>query len=190
MKIFTNIYDKVIELAYKKNVTKYLYFLSFIESFIFPIPPDVLLAPIALTKKYNWIKLAFYTTVSSVIGGLVGYILGLYLYEIALLSNIISEDVFIKVKNLFLEHGVIIMIIAGFTPLPFKAFTIIAGYMSLAIIPFILSSFIGRGLRFFLVSALFNYFGIERANRLKNYFEYLGIIFTIFLLLLIYYKFT
>jgi len=82
------------------------------------------------------------------------------------------------------------MIIAGFTPLPFKAFTIIAGYMSLAIIPFILSSFIGRGLRFFLVSALFNYFGIERANRLKNYFEYLGIIFTIFLLLLIYYKFT
>ena len=84
MKIFTNIYDKIIELAYKKNVTRYLYFLSFIESFIFPVPPDVLLAHIALTKKYNWIKLAFYTTLSSVIGGLVGYILGIYLYEIAL----------------------------------------------------------------------------------------------------------
>tara|TARA_Y100000996_G_C22462149_1_gene618512 strand:+ start:57 stop:629 length:573 start_codon:yes stop_codon:yes gene_type:complete len=190
MKIFTNIYDKIIELAYKKNVTRYLYFLSFIESFIFPVPPDVLLAPIALTKKYNWIKLAFYTTLSSVIGGLVGYILGIYLYEIALLNNIIDENVFLEVKNLFLKHGVIIIIIAGFTPLPFKAFTIIAGYMSLSIIPFIISSFIGRGLRFFLVSALFNYFGIERANRLKKYFEYIGIILTIILLLLIYYKFS
>ena len=81
------------------------------------------------------------------------------------------------------------MVIAGFTPLPFKAFTIIAGYMALALIPFILSSFIGRGLRFFLVSALFNYFGIERANKLKKYFEYIGLIFTFILLILIYYKF-
>ena len=80
-----------------------MYFLSFIESFIFPVPPDVLLAPIALTKQYNWFKLAFYTTVSSVIGGLVGYILGLYLYEISLLSNIISEDVLLKLKIFFLS---------------------------------------------------------------------------------------
>ena len=103
MKIFTNVYEKIIELSYKKSATRCLYFISFLESFIFPVPPDVLLAPIALTKQYNWFKLAFYTTVSSVIGGLVGYILGVYLYEISLLSNIISEEVFIKVKNLFLS---------------------------------------------------------------------------------------
>ena len=92
MKIFTNLYDYVIELANKKNVLKYLYGLSFIEAFIFPIPPDTLLAPIALTKKYNWFKLAFNTTVFSVCGGLVGYLLGSYLYEISFLSTFIDND--------------------------------------------------------------------------------------------------
>ena len=88
MKFFTNIYDYVIGLAYKEKVTRYLYGLSFIESFIFPIPPDILLAPIALTKKYNWIKIAFNTTLFSVLGGLVGYIIGLYLYESSILNKI------------------------------------------------------------------------------------------------------
>ena len=69
MNFFTNIYDYIIKLAEKKNVTRYLYGVSFIESFIFPIPPDVLLAPIALTRKYNWILIAFNTTIFSVLGG-------------------------------------------------------------------------------------------------------------------------
>ena len=186
---FTSIYDYVIELANKKNVLKYLYSLSFVEAFIFPVPPDVLLAPIALTKKYSWFKLAFNTTLFSVSGGLVGYFIGSYLYDISFLSSIINEDKFMNVKNIFLEHGVWVIIIAGFTPLPFKVATLTAGYMSLAIIPFIIASIIGRGLRFFLVASIFHYFGIELANRMRKYFEYIGLVVTIFLLLFIYNKY-
>ena len=186
---FTSLYDYVIELANKKNVLKYLYGLSFIEAFIFPVPPDVLLAPIALTKKYNWFRLALNTTLFSVCGGLVGYFIGSYLYDISFLSSIINEDKFMNVKNIFLEHGVWVIIIAGFTPLPFKVATLTAGYMSLAIIPFIIASIIGRGLRFFLVASIFHYFGIELANRMRKYFEYIGLAVTIFLLLFIYNKY-
>ena len=186
---FTSIYDYVIELANKKNVLKYLYSLSFVEAFIFPIPPDVLLAPIALTKKYSWLKLAFNTTLFSVCGGLVGYFIGSYLYDISFLSSIINEDKFMNVKNIFLEHGVWVIIIAGFTPLPFKVATLTAGYMSLALIPFIVASIIGRGLRFFLVASIFHYFGIVLANRMRKYFEYIGLVVTIFLLLFIYNKY-
>jgi len=189
MKLFTSIYDYTIALANKEKVTKYLYGLSFIESFFFPIPPDVLLAPIALTKKYNWIKIAFNTTIFSVLGGLVGYIIGLYLYELSILNNIIKEEVFLDVKNLFISHGVTIMIIAGFTPLPFKAFTITAGYMSLPVILFIISSFIGRALRFFLVAAIFHYFGLNIANKIKKYFEYIGWITIIILIYIIFLKY-
>jgi len=186
---FTSIYDYIIELANKKNVLKYLYSLSFVEAFIFPIPPDVLLAPIALTKKYSWLKLAFNTTLFSVCGGLVGYFIGSYLYDISFLSSIINEDKFMNVKNIFLEHGVWVIIIAGFTPLPFKVATLTAGYMSLALIPFIVASIIGRGLRFFLVASIFHYFGIVLANRMRKYFEYIGLVVTIFLLLFIYNKY-
>ena len=189
MKIFTSMYDYVIELANKKNVLKYLYGLSFVEAFIFPIPPDSLLAPIALTKKYNWFKLAFNTTIFSVLGGLVGYLFGMYLYELSFLNTLIDENKFILVKNVFIEHGVWVIIIAGFTPLPFKVATFTAGYMSLAIIPFIVASFIGRGLRFFLVASIFHYFGIEIANRMRKYFEYIGVILSLALLLIIYVKY-
>ena len=186
---FTSIYDYIIELANKKNVLKYLYSLSFVEAFIFPIPPDVLLAPIALTKKYSWLKLAFNTTLFSVCGGLVGYFIGSYLYDISFLRSIINEDKFMNVKNIFLEHGVWVIIIAGFTPLPFKVATLTAGYMSLPLIPFIVASIIGRGLRFFLVASIFHYFGIVLANRMRKYFEYIGLVVTIFLLLFIYNKY-
>ena len=189
MKIFTTAYEYILNFSNKEKATKYLYGLSFIESFIFPIPPDVLLAPIALTKKYSWLKIAFNTTVFSVLGGLVGYVIGLYLYELSFLNKIIDEKTFLEVKRLFNEHGIIIIIIAGFTPLPFKAFTITAGYMSLSILPFLLASFIGRALRFFLVAGLFHYFGIKVANKIKNYFEYLGWIIISILIYSVYLKF-
>ena len=186
---FTSMYDYVIKLANKKNVLKYLYGLSFIEAFIFPVPPDALLAPIALTKKYSWFKLALNTTLFSVCGGLVGYFIGSYLNEISFLNSMVNEDKLLSVKNIFLEHGVWVIIIAGFTPLPFKVATLTAGYMSLALIPFIIASIIGRGLRFFLVASIFHYFGIELANRMRKYFEYIGLVVTIFLLLFIYNKY-
>ena len=92
-------------------------------------------------------------------------------------------------KKLFNEHGFLIIFLAGFTPLPYKAFTITAGYMSLALIPFMVASFFGRGLRFFIVAAIFYYFGIERANKIKKYFEYIGYIATILLIFIFYVKY-
>ena len=189
MKPFTRLYDYIILLANKKNVLRYLYMLSFIESFIFPIPPDVLLAPIALTKKYNWVKVAFYTTLCSVLGGLIGYIIGSYIDNLSILNNIISAETLLEVKNLFKEYDFLIILIAGFTPLPYKAFTITAGIASIALLPFIISSFIGRGLRFFLVAGIFHYFGLALANKIKKYFEYIGIIIIIILIYFIYYKY-
>ena len=189
MNIFTNIYDYVIKLAEKKNVTRYLYGLSFVESFIFPIPPDVLLAPIALTRKYNWILIAFNTTIFSVFGGLVGYVIGSYLYDLSILNSFIHKNNFFQAKNLFNQHGFMIIILAGFTPLPFKAFTITAGYMSIQLIPFIIASFIGRALRFFIVAAIFHYLGKSLADKLKKYFEYIGILITIMIVYIIYIKY-
>ena len=189
MNFFTNIYDYIIKLAEKKNVTRYLYGLSFIESFIFPIPPDVLLAPIALTRKYNWILIAFNTTLFSVLGGLVGYVIGSYLHDLSILNSFIHKNTFFEVKNLFNQHGFIIIILAGFTPLPFKAFTITAGYMSIQLIPFIIASFIGRAIRFFIVAVIFHYFGKSLANKLKKYFEYIGILITIMIVYIIYIKY-
>ena len=179
MNFFSNLFDKIINLAKKNNSEKYLYFVSFIESFIFPVPPDILLAPIALTKKIHWLKIAIYTTFYSVLGGIIGYIIGIYLYEITFFQNLLNEEFFLETKNLFLEHGFIIIFMAGFTPIPYKVFTITAGYMSIAFIPFVFASFIGRGLRFFIVAALFYYFGINLANKLKKYFEYIGFTITI-----------
>ena len=94
-----------------------------------------------------------------------------------------------SVKNIFIEHGVWVIIVAGFTPLPFKVATFTAGYMSLAIIPFIVASFIGRGLRFFLVAAIFHYFGIELANKMRKYFEYIGVVISVGILLIILLKY-
>jgi len=189
MNFFTNIYDYIIKLAEKKNVTRYLYGLSFVESFIFPIPPDVLLAPIALTRKYNWILIAFNTTLFSVLGGLVGYVIGSYLHDLSILNSFIHKNTFFEVKNLFNQHGFMIIILAGFTPLPFKAFTITAGYMSIQLIPFIIASFIGRALRFFIVAAIFHYLGKSLADKLKKYFEYIGILITIMIVYIIYIKY-
>ena len=181
MSFFSKLFNKILDLANTKNSEKYLYFVSFIESFIFPVPPDVLLAPIALTKKIHWLKIAIYTTFYSVLGGIVGYIIGIYLYEITFFQKIINEKIFLEAKNLFLEHGFMIIFIAGFTPIPYKVFTITAGYMSIAFIPFVLASFIGRGLRFIIISGLFYYFGLKLANKLKKYFEYIGFAITIVL---------
>ena len=133
--------------------------------------------------------IAFNTTVFSVFGGLVGYVIGSYLYDLSILNSFIHKNNFFQAKNLFNQHGFMIIILAGFTPLPFKAFTITAGYMSIQLIPFIIASFIGRALRFFIVAAIFHYLGKSLADKLKKYFEYIGILITIMIVYIIYIKY-
>ena len=104
-------------------------------------------------------------------------------------DHLSQDTIFFEVKNLFNQHGFMIIILAGFTPLPFKAFTITAGYMSIQLIPFIIASFIGRALRFFIVAAIFHYLGKSLADKLKKYFEYIGILITIMIVYIIYIKY-
>ena len=133
-------------------------FVSFIESVFFPIPPDLLLIPMVLSNKFNWRNLAFITTITSVIGGVCGYYLGNFLFNeinIYIIEYGYLDD-FNLVKSIFIEYGVIVVFVSGFTPIPYKIFNIAAGFISLNIFMFIIVSLFGRGLRFYLVGYLSN----------------------------------
>lgn len=166
---------------------KILGFLSFIESIFFPIPTDVLLIPMVLSKSYNWANLAFITTLASVLGGIAGYILGAFLFvEIYPYINSYGYvDKFDVAKNYFTEYGVLILFISSFTPLPYKVFVITAGFLSINFILFVIISLIGRGLRFYLVAYVSDRYGSYMVDYINRYFLYIAaIILIIFVILL------
>ena len=155
---------------------KILGFLSFIESIFFPIPTDVLLIPMCYSKPSEWKILALITTIASVAGGVVGFFLGSFLfmevYPIIEDLNYVSE--FNDVKNLFYLHGALIILIASFTPLPYKLFTITAGFLSVDFILFLVFSLIGRALRFYLVAYITRAHGEVILEYLNRYFLYIA----------------
>lgn len=166
-----------MHLAEHKTATVYLYTLSFLESFIVPFPPpDVLLAPMSLKQPSKALLFALGTTVSSVIGGVVGYLIGMFAFE--LVESYVAAWGYTEVLEsaiaLFKEWGFWAVLIAGFSPVPYKIFTISAGLLSLAILPFLLASFIGRGLRFGLVAFILSRFGPSIEPLLMKYIERLG----------------
>lgn len=165
---------------------KILGFLSFIESIFFPIPTDILLIPMAISKSYNWANLAFIATYMSVLGGIVGYFLGSFLF-LELNPYITAYGYsghFQTAQEYFLNYGVIILFISSFTPLPYKVFVITAGFLSVNILLFIIISFIGRGLRFYLVSYVSDRYGAYMIDYINRYFLYIAI-FTLILFVLI-----
>ena len=166
-----------------------LCFVSFIESIFFPIPTDVLLIPMCYSKPSEWKILALITTTTSVAGGVVGFLLGSYLftavYPIIVDLNYISE--FDDVKNLFYLHGALIILIASFTPLPYKLFTITAGLLSVNFFSFLVFSLIGRALRFYLVAYITKQHGILILNYLNRYFLYIAsLIIIVYLIINLY----
>ncbi|WP_022952989.1 YqaA family protein [Leucothrix mucor] len=176
MKLFSNIYKKVIELAKHRNAEYYLGGLSFAESSFFPIPPDVMLMPMSLARPDRWIRYALLTTIASVLGGVAGYLIGMWAFE--WLESILTtggyEDRFEQAKNLFSTWGVWAVLAAGFSPIPYKLFTITAGLLSMAFIPFLIASAIGRGARFFLVAGLVAKAGPTMEPTILKYIEWLG----------------
>ena len=159
-------YDKSIELASNKRSNLYLGIVSFIESSFFPIPPDVMVVPMVLAKKESYIRIFLIATVFSVLGGIFGYLIGYLFIDLAMyvIEFYNYENKVLKLKmDLSQGSGMIIwlgtLFLAGFTPLPYKVFTITSGLISFDLIAFIIISFISRGLRFFLVSALTAKFG-------------------------------
>jgi membrane protein YqaA with SNARE-associated domain len=164
--MFNTLYKKCLDLAAHKSSKYYLALVSFIESSFFPIPPDVMVIPMVISKKTDFIKIFLIATIFSVLGGILGYFIGAFFFDIGM--QIISfygyEDKLINLKNnLMNSEGFYawlgILFLAGFTPLPYKVFTIASGLIGFNILIFILISFISRGLRFFIVSFLSYKFG-------------------------------
>tara|TARA_Y100001958_G_C20944822_1_gene349763 strand:- start:60 stop:665 length:606 start_codon:yes stop_codon:yes gene_type:complete len=164
--MFKSIYEKCLDLAAHKSSKYYLAIVSFIESSFFPIPPDVMIVPMVIAKKKDFIKIFLITTIFSVLGGMMGYLIGIFFFDFG--TNILSfygyEDKFSDIKNDLISSNSFfawlgILFLAGFTPLPYKVFTIASGLIGFNFLVFILISLISRGLRFFLVSYLTYRFG-------------------------------
>ena len=193
------LYEKCLNLAGHKSSKNYLALVSFVESSFFPVPPDVMIIPMVISKKNEFFKIFLISTIFSVFGGLLGYLIGLFFFDIAMqIMNFYGyEDKLNDLKNnLTSSDGFItwlgILFLAGFTPLPYKVFTIASGIISFNIIIFILISFISRGLRFFIISYLCFKYGDLFTKYLNKYgsisFTFVGIIIvlvavTIFLVL-------
>ena len=164
--MFNTLYKKCLNLAAHKSSKYYLALVSFIESSFFPIPPDVMVIPMVISKKNDFIKIFFIATIFSVLGGILGYFLGAFFFDIGMqIMNFYGyEDKLNNLKNnLIISEGfyawLSILFLAGFTPLPYKVFTIASGLIGFNILIFIFISLISRGLRFFIVSYLSYKFG-------------------------------
>ena len=164
--MFTALYKKCLNLAAHKSSKYYLALVSFVESSFFPIPPDVMIIPMIISKKNDFIKIFLIATICSVLGGIFGYFLGAFFFDIGMqIMNFYGyEEKFTSIKNNLLnDEGLYawlgILFLAGFTPLPYKVFTIASGLIGFNILIFIFISFISRGLRFFIVSYLSYKFG-------------------------------
>ena len=164
--MFNTLYRKCLDLAAHKSSKYYLAVVSFVESSFFPIPPDIMVVPMVISKKKDFFKIFLIATIFSVLGGILGYFIGAFFFEIGMkIMNFYSyEDQLINFKNnLINSEGFYawlgILFLAGFTPLPYKVFTISSGLIGFNIIIFIIVSLISRGLRFFIVSYLSYKFG-------------------------------
>ena len=164
--MFKNLYKKCLDLAGHKSSKYYLAIVSFVESSFFPIPPDVMVVPMVISKKADFKKIFFITTIFSVLGGMLGYVIGAFFFEFgAHIMNFYGyEDKLYSLKESLIKNDGFyawlgILFLAGFTPLPYKVFTIASGLIGFNFLIFVLISLISRGLRFFLVSYLSYKFG-------------------------------
>ncbi|MGV6826359.1 MAG: YqaA family protein [bacterium] len=176
MKLFSPLYARAMQWARHPHAPWYLSGMSFAESSFFPVPPDVMLAPMAMAKPHRAWHYAFYTTVASVLGGILGYLIGMLAFDMIepILHQTGKYEAYVEVKGWFDEWGVWAIFIAGFSPIPYKLFTISAGVVGLVFLPFVIASFIGRGARFFLVAGLMAWGGPAMEERLHRYVDWLG----------------
>lgn len=176
MRIFSALYDKALNWSRHRRAPWFLGTMSFAESSFFPIPPDVMLAPMSLAAPQRAWFFALLTTLTSVAGGAFGYIIGMLAFEAIepILHQVGYWDGFLKVKQWFIEEGIWVIFIAAFSPIPYKLFTIGAGVMGMAFIPFVLTSLVGRGARFFMVAGLMKWGGERMERMLRRYVDIIG----------------
>jgi len=192
VKIFTPLYDKALQWSRHDLAPRYLSGLSFAESSFFPIPPDVMLMPMSLAKPEKAFYFAWLTTLFSILGGILGYMIGYWAMDL-LMPTIESMGYQSKIEQVhqwFEEYGVWIVFVAGFSPVPYKLFTITAGASAMALLPFIIASFIGRGARFFLVAGLMKWGGQRFETQIRKWIDMLGWLFVILVVSYVAYKMT
>ena len=200
--MFQRLYKKCLELAAHKSSNFYLGLVSFIESSFFPIPPDAMIIPMVIAKKKEYLKIFLIASIFSVLGGIFGYLIGYLFFDLAMyvIEFYGYED---KVENLKLSMSqgsgflawLSILFLAGFTPLPYKAFTISSGLIAFNLPIFIIVSLISRSLRFFIVSYLSYKFGelftefMEKHG--SKWFTIIGIIIVIIIIIIyLFFKFN
>ena len=183
--MFRNLYKKTIQLAGNKNSKFFLGGISFIESFIFPIPPDVIIIPMTIARPKNWVKIASIATLGSVFGAILGYFIGyIFFNEIGIkIFELYGVDNTSFLKEKISSDGGIIawmtlLAIAGFTPVPFKLLTITSGFVHFNIFYFIIISILTRGSRFFIIAFLIGNFGHTMKKIIEKKLIKISIIFT------------
>jgi len=190
--MFKGLYDSVVRLSRHRHAPKYLAIVSFAESSFFPVPPDVMLAPMVLGNRKRAWRLAGLTTVASVAGGIFGYYLGGIGEWLVIFYG--AQSALAQVQQWFTDYGIWIILVAGFTPVPYKIFTISAGMMGMSLATFVIASIIGRGARFFLVAGFIYFAGTffttdeDLIITIRRYIDLLGwiiiaLLVTLFILL-------
>ena len=174
--MFKDLFKKTVSLAGHKSAKFFLSFVCVIESIFFPIPPDIMIAPMAIAKKRDYIKIFLIATIFSVLGGIFGYVIGAYFFDFAMyiVEFYNYEDKVVDIKDALSQGSgfytwLAILFLAGFTPLPYKVFTIASGLISFNLFVFILISLISRGLRFFIISYLSSKFADSFNDYMNKY---------------------
>lgn len=185
--LFKKLYERVIRLSTHHNAPRYLAGVSLAESSFFPIPPDTLLIPMVLASPSKCWRYAFLTTVSSVIGGMIGYAIGFFAF--AAVGQVIidffhAQAQFDELTSWFASWGVVVVFLAGVTPIPYKIFTLAAGAMHMSFPLFVLASLVGRSVRFYGVAAIMRFSGEKVDAMVVRYIDRLGW-FSLFAVLLV-----
>lgn len=179
MRLFAPLYERTLALAAHPRAPALLAVVSAAESVVFPVPPDVMLVPMALAAPRRALRLAALCTFASVVGGLLGWLLGRFAMETLYpwIERSSAAAAFAEVERLFADYGFWIVLTAGFTPIPYKLFTVGAGAFGVALLPFLLASVIGRGGRFFLLAGLIHFGGERMERAIRRQVETLGWLF-------------
>ena len=195
--MFREFYNKSIKLAGHKSSKSILGFISFIESFVFPIPPDVFIIPMTIAKREEWFKIFLIATLGSVLGACLGYFIGLVFFnEIGIkIFELYGVDNASFLKDKVSSEGGIIawmtlLAIAGFTPVPFKLLTITSGFVHFNFFYFIITAFLTRGLRFFIISFLIGNFGPTMKKIIEKRLITISIIFSIIVIFIAYFVYN
>lgn len=188
--LFTGLYNKVMKWAAHPHAERYLIGVSIFESIFFPVPTALMVAPMAVARPDRAVRIAFVATTMSVLGGVVGYYLGYF--AIHAIEPVLHEvgywDKYMTAQHWFEEWGFWAVVVAGFSPIPFKLFTLSAGALSMALLPFVFAAIVGRSAHFFLVSLAMAWAGPRLEPVVKKYIEWLGWLTVLIIAVLIYFQ--